>query len=266
MAVFLISSTTIQKPSTHLEQFKLTGMVKSVSKTSNRAMEDGSTIMLSNTISDFDKKGMLIDIKVFKDHKLFSKKTYTYSFDHHLLGYTDYNADGSTYLAVKYKYNEDGFLIAEHFDRSKQILYNQERQRVYEEYEIIYQNIYTHVTYKCDYKGFKTETKYLKPDGSLSHMFTFKYNYQYFLVERKYYNSNRKPERRTKYKYNEQGFIAESKTYISNRLSITSTFSYDYDNQGNWVKRQETRNVEENIFTTEIKKGSVITKRLISYY
>ncbi len=229
-------------------------------------MPDSTFMIVFHTVSEFSKSGMLTVVKEFRDGQLFSKKVYDYSVDQQLLGYGDYNADGSLYLKVKYSFDENGFLIGEKFDRTQQKLYNPNRQKVFQEYEKIYENMFVEIIYKCDFKGHKIEEKYLNANGSLSRLFTYKYDYRFFKTEEKYYNAERRPVWRTKFKQNSHGFVQECKKYISNRLAVTSTFIYQYDTQGNWIERFEKRKVEDNILTVEISRNDIVSTRIIAYW
>lgn len=266
LAILFCAFHTNNKPPSHLDQMKFKGSIKSVLEVVKVIDSDADNKLVFTTISTFANSGMLYEIKELKNHKLFSKKIYTYSINNELLGYIDYNSDGSIYLKVTYDFNEKGFITAEHFDRSNQKMYNKERQKIDVEYEKIYQNLFTEIVYKCDFKGYKIEEKYLKPDGSLSHKFTYKYDYKYNLLELKQYNSSGKSIKRIKYRYNSNGDTEESKTFFSNRLALTSTFSYEYDSFNNWTKKHERRQVEENIFTEDISRDDVLTERIIKYY
>jgi len=266
LAVLFISSTGEKRPPTHLEESNLRGSVKTLTEVRSALLPDSTFRIISHTVSVFSKSGMLAEVKHIRGGQLFSRKIYDYSIDQKLQGYSDYNSDGSLYLKVKYVFDENGFLIGEKFDRTRQKLYNQNRQRVFQEYEKVYGNMFVEVVYKCDFKGHKTEQKYLNADGSLSHLLTYKYDYKFFKVEEKYLNADRKAVWRTKFKQNSHGFVHECKKYISNRLAVTSIFDYQYDAQGNWTERFEKRKVEDNILTVEISRNDIVTTRVIEYW
>jgi hypothetical protein len=266
LAATLTSVSTRTTPPSHLDQLKLKGKVKSLTETTVTLSQDSSKLLNSKTIRNFNKMGMLIEILEFNNQKLTSKKIYNYSSENKLLNLKDYNPDGSLYLLVNYYVDKNGFTISKKYDRSSQRFFDEKRQKADVEYEKYYNSLFTEVTYKCDFKGYKLEEKYTMSDGSLSHMYTYKYDFKYNLCELKYYNSSNKLAKRVKYKYNKKGDIAESKTFISNRLAITSAFSYDYDLEGNWLKKVENKDVEENIFTTDISNENTITERIVDYY
>jgi len=266
LAVLFISATGEKKPPTDLEKRNLRGSVKTLTEVRSEILSDSTFNIVNHSVSEFSKSGMLEVVKEIRNGTLFSKKIYDYSIDQKLQGYSDYNADGSLYLRVTYSFDENGFLIGEKFDRTQQKLYNQNRQRVFQEYEKVYENMFVEVVYKCDFKGHKIEQKYLNANGSLMHLTTYKYDYKYFRVEEKYFNADRKAVWRTKFKQNSHGFVQESKKYISNRLAVTSNFSYQYDAQGNWVERFEKRKVEDNILTVEINRNNIIITRVIEYW
>ena len=265
LAIILSAFSTNNKPPTHLDKMELKGNIESIRKIVNVIKPTSGNILISSTLSAFNTTGMLREIIELKNHKLFSKKVFSYSAEDELMGYTDYNSDGSVYLEVICSNNEKGHITSEHYNRTSQKLYDEDRQRVDVEYEKIYKNLFTEVIYKSDFKGYTLEEKYLRADGSLSHKYTYKYDYKYKLLELKYFNSEGKSVKRIKYRYNKNGQVEESKTYISNRLALTSTFSYEYDSFNNWIRKYEERQVVENIFTEGISKDNILTKRIIKY-
>ena len=266
LSVSLLSVSNSIKTPTHLEQLNVKGCIKTFMERENPDNKDSIKKLITDTERFFSKSGMLHSVNEYRNHKLFSKKTYNYSSDNRLIGHTEYNSDGTLFINVIYQWDEDGFLLSEHYDRSSQKQYNAQRQKIDVEYEKIYENLFTDVLYKCDFKGYVLEKKYLKPDGSISHKYTYKYDFKYNLMELKSYNSDGKTTKRVKYRHNQYGDVLESKTFISNRLAITSQFSYDYDTLNNWLKKHENRKVEDNIFTIDISKDDVLTERIIEYY
>lgn len=266
LSVSLLSVSSSIKTPTHLEQLNIKGCIKTFMERKNPDNKDSLNKLIIDTEHFFSKSGMLNSVNEFRNHKLFSKKIYNYSTDNKLIGHTEHNPDNSPYLNVTYQWDEDGFLLSEHYDRSLQKQYNAERQQIDVEYEKVYENLFTDILYKCDFKAYVLEKTYLKPDGSISHKYTYKYDFKYNMIEMKSYNSDGKATKRVKYRHNQYGDVLESKTYISNRLAITSQFSYNYDTLYNWLKKHEQRKVEDNIFTIDISKDNVLTERIIEYY
>ena len=66
----------------------------------------------------------------------------------------------------------------------------------------------------------------------------------------------------TWYKYNEDGDEIEAATYgLKGDLYSTTSYSYEFDAQGNWIKRLEVFRTTKNDFETRI-----ITYRTLQYY
>jgi hypothetical protein len=261
LAVF--SSSVI--PQSNLKQMHLNGSIRTLTETISFT-NDTLNQPLSSTFSRFTKSGMLVEKRILKNNKLFSKTIFEYSLDDEMLGFTDYNADGSVYFKVKCDCDDNGFVVSEQYDRSFQEKYNENRQVIDFRYDEIYEKIFITVIIKNDFKGYKLEEKFLNPNGTLSHRRVYKYDFKYNLTETKTYNSSNNLQKKYKNKYTRTDDLIKSKLFISNRLAVTSAYSYEFDLIGNWVKRIETREVEENIYTEDISRETFVSKRTIEYY
>lgn len=266
MAIIFCSSDIYTYTPSSYVKMNLNGSVKSLTQLENILSPDSTNNIIQNSTKLFDNDGKIIELMKFKNHKLFSKIKYHYSDSGNISYCRETNADGSLYLMVKYFYDADGYIKSKIFDRSHQKSYSFDRQEADVEYDEYYSNLFTKIQYKCDYKGYKLEEKFLKNNGELTRKLTYKYDYKYNLVELKIYNSKGQAEKRIKYRYNKYNDVFESKTYISNRLALTSTFSYVYDENDNWISRTEKRKLQENLFTTSIDSSDILTQRIITYY
>ena len=264
--VFLTSASTNKKQISDLERMNLKGNIKTLLEIVQVIYENSEKSIIFNTITNFNIDGMIVEKRILKKHTLFSRLVYNYNSENQITGFNDYNPDGSLYISVTYESDEDGFIIAEHYDRSTQRLYDEKRQPIDVLNEEYYEKLFTDVFYKRDFKGYKLEEKYLKANGSLSHKYLYSHNYKYYLVEKKYYNSANNLFYKTKYKYNEHGDSYKSTTFISHRLGYVTTLTYEYDVFDNWVKREETKKIEDNIFTKDVIRDLVVTDRIIQYY
>ncbi len=264
--VFLTSASANKKQISDLERMNLKGNIKTLLEIVQVIYENSEKSIIFNTITNFNIDGMIVEKRILKKHTLFSRLVYNYNSENQITGFNDYNPDGSLYISVTYESDEDGFIIAEHYDRSTQRLYDEKRQPIDVLNEEYYEKLFTDIFYERDFKGYKLEEKYLKPNGALSHKYLYSHNYKYYLVEKKYYNSANNLFYKTKYKYNEHGDSYKSTTFISHRLGYVTTFTYEYDVFDNWVKREETKEIEDNIFTKDVIRDLVVTDRIIQYY
>ncbi|NOY50974.1 MAG: hypothetical protein GXO88_10490 [Chlorobi bacterium] len=263
--LFCASDIYVYKPNS-LEGKNLKGEIKNITKLKSVLNYDAGKQTTENTIETYDRNGRMLELRKLKNHKLFSRINYHYSAEGVLDHSTETNPDGSRFLSITYKYDENGFLRSKRFNRAEQRKYDSERQKTEVEYEQYYNNLFTEVLYKCDYKGYKLEEKFLKQNKQLSYKLTYKYDYKYQLVELKYYNSKGQAGKRTKYRYNQEGDVLESKTYISNRLALSSSYSYTYDARKNWVSRTEKRKLGDNFFASDMDTSNILTQRIIAYY
>jgi hypothetical protein len=81
-----------------------------------------------------------------------------------------------------------------------------------------------------------------------------------------FFNSKGRTSWVTKYKYDRYHHLVKSIVYKSNRVAATSLYTYEYDETGNWTKRNEERKVNYNILTSSLIEGSFYIQREIEYY
>ena len=269
LGLFLnFSFTHYQK--TDLEKSGIFGKVKSIRETnysvSNKAENNGKENIVLDNFTSYDLDGNRQKMSEYKDDTLFSYITYKYDHNNVLVGCDEYNADNSLYLSISYSSNDKGFVIDAYYNRILQKTYDIDRLSIAVEYDKYYQNLFTHVSYKNDFKGNVLEEKYFTDQGNLSYKLTYKYDYKYNKVEIKYYNNSGNLSWRKKLKYDSKGNKTESKFFESNRLAMVSKYVYEFGQNHNWVKRIETRKLYDNFFATDLNDNTVITIRKIKYY
>lgn len=266
LAIGLMSSDVVFKQPDYCRLNNIKGNISSCTSLVIRNSADAGNKVLSNTILSFDINGLLTEKKTLVNHRIVSQIKYNYDNNTTQTGYTDLNNDGSIYLKVKNEIDKNGFVKTSHFNRSEQRKYDINRKKIDVEFADYYDKLFTDIIYKRDYKGYVLEEKYLDINSKQLFKLTYKYDYKYQLVELKYYNSTGQAEKRIKYRYNSYGYTSECKTYQSNRLALTQSFNYTYDEHHNWINRFEKRQIENNIFTSEIDTNSIVTSRIIAYY
>ena len=269
MGLFLnFSFTNYQK--TDLEKSGIFGKVKSIRETSysisNNIENCGEENIVLDYLTSFNLDGNRQKKSEYIDGALFSYITYKYDHKNVLAGYDEYNADNSLYLSISYSSDDKGFVTEAYYNRILQKTYDNDRLSIAVEYDKYYQNLFTHVSYKNDFKGNVLEEKYFTSEGNLSYKLTYKYDYKYNKVEIKYYNKSGNLSWRKKLKYDSKGNKTESKFFESNRLAMVSEYVYEFDQNANWVKRIETRKLYNNFFATDLNDNTQITIRKIKYY
>ena len=120
--------------------------------------------------------------------------------------------------------------------------------------------------YKSEYRGYCIEENYLKADSSLSFKFVAKYDFRGNKLESGYYHGNDRLSWMSKYKYDRYDNLIESRVYKSNRIAVLSEYKYKFDAVGNWVIRNEEREVHVNILTAGLERANTVTERKIEYY
>jgi hypothetical protein len=96
---------------------------------------------------------------------------------------------------------------------------------------------------KYDYKGNKIEENSYNSDGSLDSKWTYKYDDKGNQIELNSYNSDGSLSIKWTYKYDDKGNKIEENSYNSDGSLISKwTFIYEFDKQGNWIKRIDFKN------------------------
>lgn len=253
-----------------LETSSLKSKVKSIKETktsiSNSTEDKNKQTVLISNLTYYDPEGKKIKVTEYKNGLLFSYMNYIYNQDSVITNVNEYNADNTLYLTITYSTNEKGTVTKADYNRLLQKTFDDNRRSIDVEYEKYYQNLFTYVKYKSDFKGNILEESYYTGNNRLSFKYINKYDFKYNKVEIKYYNKSGNLSWRKKLKYNAKGDVTESKFYESNRLALVSKYEYEYDHNSNWTKCTETRKLYDNFFANDLSDNTIITTRTIEYY
>lgn len=253
-----------------LEKYRLKGSVKSVMEIKYSLAEEADSALKGEAIFQkytlFDINGYETETTLFKNGDEFLTSEYLFGADGKQVEMNEYNPDGTLNLNVMYKYDDKGF--------KSEAIYNWAENRKIGEiadntdyyYEIIPNYIFTKVHYKNEYRGYCIEENYLKADNSLSFKFVAKYDFRGNKLESGYFHGNNRLFWMTKYKYDRYDNLIESRVYKSNRIAVISEYKYQFDAVGNWVIRNEDREVHVNILTAGLDRANTVTERKIVYF
>jgi len=203
----------------------LKGKVKSYSEFSYKAEERFGNIekgtrkrifLEYDNQNKFDENGNMIESnKYYSDGRLERREIYKFDEIGNKIENNWYNSVGSLELRETYKYDKMRNMIESNWYYSNGRLGNRS-------------------TYKYDEKGNNIEINWYNPDGSLSYWKTDKYNEKGNRIESNWYTSDSSLYRRVI--YDEKG--NEIEKYNSDGILKSKwTFKYEFDKQGNWVKR-----------------------------
>jgi hypothetical protein len=253
-----------------LEKYRLKGSVKSVMEIKYALGEKSDSAskgkIMYQKYTLFDINGYEYESTLFENGVEYLTSKYLFGADGKQVEMNEYHPDGTLNVNVTYKYDDKGF-------RSKAI-YNWAENRYIGEfasytdyyYEVIQNDIFTKVVYKNEYRGYCIEEDYLKADSSLSFKFVAKYDFRGNKLESAYIHANGRLSWMTKYKYDHNDNLIESRVYKSNRIAVISGYKYQFDASGNWVVRNEVRQVNVNILTAGLERANTVTERIIGYY
>jgi hypothetical protein len=255
---------------TDLEKYRLKGSVKSLMEIKYSLAEAGNTALKNQIMF---QKYTLFDINGYETESTLYKKSDELLTSRYIFGNNDkpvemleYHADGTLNLTIKFKYDEKGY--------KSEAIYNWADNRIIGEicektdyyFDIVQNEVFTRVIYKNDYRGFCEEENYLKPDSSLSFKIVAKYDFRGNKVESAYFHGNDRLSWMTKYTYDRYDNLIESRVFKSNYIAVVSKFKYQFDSYGNWISRNEKRDVHRNILTDGLDTANTVTERTIEYY
>jgi antitoxin component YwqK of YwqJK toxin-antitoxin module len=100
-------------------------------------------------------------------------------------------------------------------------------------------------------------------DGSIEEKITSIYDDKGNVIESACFDKDDRPiEDRTEWKYNDDGEAIETATFdLRGDLYSTTSYSYDFDTQRNWIKRLEVYRIAKTGFETR-----VVSYRALKYY
>lgn len=268
--VLYLSITSIFGQKTDLEKADLNGKVKSVRETvySIPKSPKGNPVLeiIIDNIHHYNELGNKTKSYYHKGDTLFSYSICNYNDRNELSTINEYNSDGSNYLIINFASDDKGIIVSANYNRKSQKAYDDERKSIDIEYDKYYQQLFTRVIFKNDFKGYVIEATYLTANNKLAYRYTYKYDYKYHLVETKFYNNSGKVSWRKTMKYNSDGNLKASKYFESNRIAQTSTYDLESDQYSNWINCKESRVLHDNFFADGLNDNTIITVRKIEYY
>jgi hypothetical protein len=254
-----------EKQTTDLERMKLKGAVRSVMVT-RYYLKTGSESGIIDTLikqeqTFFDRSGHIYEVVHYKNG--IAKTVSKYLFDSlgRQLLQREYDLDGNLISRVSYSFDDKGY--------RGQALYEWPDFDPSDDdfgFEATTRQPFNLVVYKNDYRGFCTEERYFRPDGSLYCRYEHDYDFRGNESEMNYFNGHNRHSWRKTYKYDKDNLLEMSRMYKDNRIVLRSNYYYEFDNEGNWTTRTEYRKVYYNIYSSLLKKEDIVTKRKIDYY
>ena len=266
----LLGFSDPDEPATDLEKLGLKGKVKSVMETrmSNAAggKEKAEGGVTYKKLSKFNPEGFETETIIYNNNGKSSRLKYLFDTASYAVGLHEYTDDGTLWLTVSYKRDEEGNKLEAIFSWPEKAAYDEIREKSEQLYEVLDRSPWDYVVYENDYRGFHLEERYYHASGRLLFKFTYRYDIHGNKMEMIYFNSKGRTSWETKYKYNRDNQMVRSIIFKSNRVAATSEYAYQFDAQGNWVSRMEKRTVNYNILTQDLVEGSFMTERVIEYY
>lgn len=239
----------------------LKGRIESYSEFSYEAIERFGKIekiknnWKNNIQKKYNEKGNVIELNNYKSEgSLSSMYSYKYNDKENIIELNIYNSDGSLDIKHSYKYDNKGnnteeqhtkngrsWLDTYKYDSKGNIIENKS-------YNVDGGLIMTRIC-KYDENGNKIKDSELCIfDKKLSNNYTYKYDKYGNEIEKITYDSDSTLISRWTYKYdNNRNIIEESGFLIdeyepSGSLSRTLIYKYEFDQQGNWIKKIEFEN------------------------
>jgi YD repeat-containing protein len=238
------------------EKYDLKGAVKSVRISSFKAVGNLDDIKQgiqlnsfphSNNLTLFNESGKITEEIYFNlDDSLRFKYVLTYDENERLIRNESFHDDYSERTRTNYKYDEQGKLIEEvHYARilkkTTGLILNHKKTFSYDENGNLIEENFSNgnpyfdqkKTYKFDDNANLTNQLDLDADGQLKDKSMYKYDEHGNKTEFTYRDVGGAITTFL-YKYDANGNLIEEGTKGS---SIKTSYEYDYDNQGNWIKK-----------------------------
>ena len=253
-----------------LEKYRLKGKVKSVMETKyalagSSANKKDQEVIYQRLIR-FDINGYEQESILYKNEQEFLIKKFNSGSDGIPFEMNEFLPDGSLNLNVKFITDDKGNQTEACYSWSENRLIGEICEQSDYYFEIIQNDIFTRVTYNYEYRGYCTEQNFYTPDSALSFRLTAKYDFRGNRLESAYFKGNELLSWITKYKYDRYDNLIESSVFKSNRIAVYSKYKHQFDMMGNWISREEKREVTVNIFTAGINQSDMLTERTIEYY
>ncbi len=139
------------------------GRVKSIRETvyskSNKLEDNGSGTIISDKHTSYNPEGNKQKTSIYKSGSLFSYTIYDYNEQNVKISSKEYNADNSLFLTISFTSNEKDIITKANYNRISQKSYDDERYSIDVEYDKYYQNLFTSIIFKNDFRGNTLEEK-----------------------------------------------------------------------------------------------------------
>lgn len=268
--IILAGFASTDEPVSDCERSRLKGDVKSILETRLNGVDIGDTLargeITFKKLTKYNNKGFTTEAVIYNNNGKSSILSYKFDTAGYQTGLDEYTEDQTHWLSVEYKLDPSGNKLEAIFDWLGKGGYDEIREKTEQLYEVIDRNPWDRVIYKNDYRGFHLEEVYMKNSGKKLFKFRHRYDILGNRIEMIYYNSKGRTSWETKYKYDRNNHLVESILFKSNRVAAISKFTYEYDPEGNWIRRVEERKVHYNILTAHLVEGTFVTEREIEYY
>lgn len=263
----LVSQTN---PNNYYNSLGLKNHVKSIHEVTSESINnnDGTITseITSEIMAEFDTEEKLIKISVFRNGAIYSTLTYFYDSINVPKNAIDRNTDGSIYLSIEYRIDENGFVNEEIYNRDAQKSFDNERKTIEVEFFKYYNNLFTKLVIKNDFTGRVLEQTFIKYNGELSFKYRHEYDYKGNCTTTKYFNANGSLSWQTKFQYDNHNRLKIKKLFKNNYLAQTTNYTYEMDGNENWIERKGTAKVVNNIFGQLLQNKTEITLRTINYF
>ncbi|MGD0710072.1 MAG: hypothetical protein ABR968_02745 [Bacteroidales bacterium] len=232
----------------------------------------------------YDSKGNVIEENKYSNYldKLLNKWISKYDDNGNIIEYNTYNSDGSPESKYIYMYDDKGKIIKEEnnyntynvynygqiinlykitwkYDSSgnktkeKNILYNKNENANYNEAKVIW---------KYDNKGKLIEENQYSAYGNLVYKYTYKYDDKGNMIEKDQNNSKGSLISKWITKYDNKGNKIEESEYNKDSIKRKIISTFEYDTNGNWIKRTD----DDNDYSSPgIISNKNISIRVINY-
>lgn len=199
-----------------------------------------------NSIKEYD-----IDINNYKmdlingavNEVILTDIKYEYNDNGKLISDIRYNENGSVYTKEKNQYYENGIIKENH-----SIYFGREPNSILANAHKIKYNI----------KGEKIENYKYDSDGDLSNKYRYEYNSAGDLLKSYQYRSDGSVWKESKYDDKEN--ITKEIIYFNGEIIGVILFTYEFDNNGNWIKKTKDEKMSKYGSKTSIEE------RIIEYY
>jgi len=229
------------------------------------SVESGSAKI--ETITTFDALERVLNVQVIKDNELFSTLVYDYVGESMApVRAVDYNADKSVYLIIEYKYDTNGRVTGEVYDRSWQKTFDKQREPVELEFYKYYEVMFSSIQLKQEFTGRITEQVFTKDDGTTAYKYQFTYDFRGSLKSTKYYNAFGRVVWRTVNTYDRYQRLKQQRMFMDNILTMVTDYTYELDAHENWIVRRADKRVMPNIYTKFVQGGVELTTLKLIYF